>query len=450
MGHPRIARNRGDGRLTRRTRLAALVMALVAVSWLLVGTQPTSVTLAGDPLSDAKAKQQQLEHELATQRAQLASLRSTATQLSNALALAKSKLASVTAQYQQVSTLVDAVTSQVNELKAQLETLKNQIAQLDAQLQQVADEITVQTAELQSRESLLQDHLRAAYEQSQTSLLEVLLSARSLDDATNQVGYLLTVSDQDKALADEIRSIRAQLAIKQQELTDGRAALADAQAQATDQETKLSAQQAELTTLQKQLATLKKQWERQKAEQEAKLNASLAAQANLKASIAKVQAAASAQASLVKKLQAEQAAASLVGPGGFIWPEYPTTITQYYGPTTFSLEPSYGGYAHFHTGLDMARGCGTPIKAAANGIVAASGQPLYPYDYAYGVIINHGGGLQTWYWHMQPRVIVHPGQTVARGQVIGYEGATGFATGCHLHFAVNVNGAWRNPLAYLP
>jgi len=436
--------------MTRRTRLAALVVALVAVSWMMVGTQPSSTTLAGDPLSDAKAKQQQLENTLATQRAQLATLRSTATRLANALAVATANLASVTAHYQVVSDQVDQVTQQVSEVKAQLETLNTQIAELDAQLKQVADEISVQTAELEQRQALLQDHLRTAYEQSQTSLLEVLLSARSLDDATSQVGYLLAVSDQDQALASEIRSIRAQLAIKQQELTDGRVALADARVEATAQQSQLSEQQAELTTLQKQLAVLKKQWEQQKAAQEAKLNASLNSQASLKSQIAQVQAAANAQAALVKQLQAEQAAASLVGPGGFSWPEYPTTITQYYGPTTFYMEPSYNGYAHFHTGLDMARGCGTPIKAAANGVVAASGQPLYPYDRAYGVIINHGGGLQTWYWHMLARVIVHPGQAVSRGQVIGYEGATGFATGCHLHFAVNVNGAWRNPLAYLP
>ncbi len=436
--------------MRRRTRLTALVVALVAVAWMMVGTQPASTTLAGDPLSDAKAKQQQLANTLATQRAQLAALRSTATQLDNALAVAKTKLASVSAQYQQVSGLVDQITTQVDEVKAQLETLNTQIAQLDAQLQQVADEITVQTAELQTRESLLQDHLRTAYEQSQTSLLEILLSARSLDEATNQVGYLLTVSDQDKALASEIQRIREELATKQQELTDGRVALADARTQAKDQQTQLTAQQAELTSLQAQLAKLKKQWEQEKANQEAKLNASLSAQANLKKSIAAVQAAATAQAALVKRLQAEQAAASLVGPGGFIWPEYPTTITQYYGPTTFYMEPSYAGYKHFHTGLDMAHGCGTPIKAAANGVVAASGQPLYPYDYGYGVIINHGGGLQTWYWHMLARVVVHPGQSVVRGQVIGYEGATGFATGCHLHFAVNLNGAWRNPLGYLP
>jgi len=422
--------------MKRRMRFAAFVVALMAVGWLLVGTQPSSTALAGDPLSDAKAKQQQLQNTLAQQRAQLAALKSTATRLSTALALAKSKLASVSAQYQQVSSIVAQVTDQVNEVRAQLKTLNDQIDELDAQLKQVADEIVVQTAQLAQREALLQDHLRTAYEQSQTSLLEVLLSANSLDDATNQVGYLPSLPDHDKSLAGEIRDLRAQLDIKQQELTEGRAALADSRKEALAQ--------------QKQLATLKAQWQAEKAKQEAALNASLSAQSSLNASISQVQAAASAQAALVKKLQAQQAAASLVGPGGFSWPESPTRITQYYGPTSFSLEPPYAGYAHFHTGLDMAAGCGAPIRAAANGVVASSGQPLYPYDYAYGVIINHGGGVQTWYWHMQPRVIVSAGQSVVRGQVIGYEGATGFATGCHLHFAVNVNGGWRNPLGYLP
>lgn len=436
--------------MTRRTRLAALVVALAAVGWMTVGAQPPNSALAGDPLSDAKAKQQQLQDELARQRAQLAALRSTAAQLSTSLAQAKTQLASVTAQYEQVSDKVTLVTAQVKEVQAQLASLNTQIAQLDTQLQQIAADIAQKTRDLADREALLQDHLRTAYEQSQTSLLEVLLSAKSLDDATNQVGYLLSISDQDKALADEIRLIREQLAIEQQDLTDGRAALAESRTVAQQQAATLKSKQAQLAALQKQLAALKAQWQARKAQQEAALNASLAAQSNLKAEISKIQAAAVAQAALVKRLQAQQLAGSLIGPGGMSWPEWPTRITQYYGPTSFTLEPPYAGYAHFHTGLDMAHGCGTPIKAAANGVVAASGQPLYPYDPGYGVILNHGAGVQTWYWHMLARVIVFPGQRVSRGQVIGYEGATGFATGCHLHFAVNVNGAWRNPLSYLP
>jgi murein DD-endopeptidase MepM/ murein hydrolase activator NlpD len=61
----------------------------------------------------------------------------------------------------------------------------------------------------------------------------------------------------------------------------------------------------------------------------------------------------------------------------------------------------------------------------------------------------HGNGWQTLYGHLAGFAI-HSGQRVVSGQVIGYEGTTGNSTGCHLHFGVNHNGQWVNPLAYLP
>jgi len=437
----------------RRSRLAALLVALVAVG-MISGVQPRDAARAGDPLADAKAKQQQLQAELARQRAQLASLRSTAASLGRSLSSAEAHLKSVSAQYEQVAGQLAEVRQQVADVKNQLAQLNHQIATLSEQLTQVAADIVTRTTDLADREALLQDHLRTAYEQSQTSLLEVLLSARSLDDATNQVGYLLTVSDQDKALADQIALMRQELQIKQSELEDLRNTVGAEKAAAEAQKAQLVASQAQLAALQGQLAALKREWEAQKAKQEAALNASLRAEHNLAQEIAAVDAAAKAQAALVKRLLAQQTAGSMIGPGGMRWPETGFTITQYFGPTTFVLEPpyTYDGvyYPHFHTGIDISSGCGSPIVAAATGVVAASGQPLYPYDLAYGVIINHGAGIQTWYWHMQARVIVQPGQTVTQGQLIGYEGSTGFATGCHVHFAVNLNGAWRNPMSYLP
>jgi murein DD-endopeptidase MepM/ murein hydrolase activator NlpD len=51
---------------------------------------------------------------------------------------------------------------------------------------------------------------------------------------------------------------------------------------------------------------------------------------------------------------------------------------------------------------------------------------------------------------MQPRVVVSPGQIVLGGTVVGYEGSTGNSTGCHLHFATNLNGVWENPRNWLP
>ena len=118
-------------------------------------------------------------------------------------------------------------------------------------------------------------------------------------------------------------------------------------------------------------------------------------------------------------------------------------VTQEFGPTMFNT---------FHTGLDMAyvNRCGGPIYAAGDGIVIADGRPNAKYgDFAIGVVIGHSQRLATLYWHLS-REIVTVGQEVHVGDLIGYEGATGFATGCHLHFEVDFDGAAVNPRKYLP
>ncbi|MBA3740872.1 MAG: M23 family metallopeptidase, partial [Chloroflexi bacterium] len=152
---------------------------------------------------------------------------------------------------------------------------------------------------------------------------------------------------------------------------------------------------------------------------------------------------------------AEAAArASATSNYGFRWPERSFRVTQEWGPTSFALEPpyTYKGtyYPNFHAGIDFANGCGTRIYAVGPGVVVASGQPLMPWDTGWGVVIDHGGGIQSWYWHMQAQAVVSPGTIVTSETEIGYEGSTGMSTGCHVHFAVNDNGVWENPRNYLP
>ncbi|HET8571861.1 MAG TPA: peptidoglycan DD-metalloendopeptidase family protein [Candidatus Limnocylindria bacterium] len=459
--------------MRRRNRLAATLVALLAVGTILSSTPSRSPARAADPLSEAKQQQSQLRETLSQQRAKLAELKATSARLADKLDVAKAELAQVTAQYEHVKTLLAQVREEVAQIKAQLEDLRARIATLDAQLVQVADDIATQTNELRTRESLLQDHLRAAYEQSQTSLLEILISADSLDDASTQVSWMLDMSAQDQQLADEIRGLREQLQTKQETLREGRAQLADAREAAQEQQALLEDRQAELDATSKELARLQAAADQKRREQEAALNAALEAKGNVEAQIAANEKAARQTDALVARLQAEAAArqkaieeakrraaeearkkSQQISARGFRWPEAGPRVTQEWGPTSFVLEPgyTYNGtyYAHFHTGLDMASGCGAPIVAAATGVVAASGQPSWPFDTAYGVIIDHGGGVMTLYWHMQPRVIVHPGQAVTVGQVIGYEGSTGNSTGCHVHFGVNDHGVWQNPRAYLP
>ena len=94
-----------------------------------------------------------------------------------------------------------------------------------------------------------------------------------------------------------------------------------------------------------------------------------------------------------------------------------------------------------HTGLDVATSLGTPVKAAASGVVTYAG---YKGSYGYLVVIDHGDGVQTYYAHCS-KLYVNAGDSVSQGQVISAVGNTGNSTGPHLHIEVRVNGVAKNP-----
>ena len=99
-----------------------------------------------------------------------------------------------------------------------------------------------------------------------------------------------------------------------------------------------------------------------------------------------------------------------------------------------------------HKGIDMAVPQGTPVMATASGTAIFSGR-----QGAYGniIVINHGGGYETAYAHLHKR-LTNAGNRIRRGQTIGLVGATGNATGPHLHYEVRRNGVAVNPRPWLP
>lgn len=103
------------------------------------------------------------------------------------------------------------------------------------------------------------------------------------------------------------------------------------------------------------------------------------------------------------------------------------------------------GIRKFHTGVDLAGPNHSPIKAADSGNVLYTG---WYGGYGKVVIVSHGNGLATLYAHMS-KLAVASGQNVSKGDVVGYEGSTGFSTGPHLHFEVRVDGKPNNPLNYV-
>jgi murein DD-endopeptidase MepM/ murein hydrolase activator NlpD len=108
-------------------------------------------------------------------------------------------------------------------------------------------------------------------------------------------------------------------------------------------------------------------------------------------------------------------------------------------------DDAFTGGQIFHTGIDIAAATGTPVRVAADGVVASA---EWLGGYGKLIIVDHGHGLRTYYAHLS-RIDVLPGQEVRLGQIIGASGATGRVTAPHLHYEVRIGGNAVNPHSYL-
>ena len=135
-------------------------------------------------------------------------------------------------------------------------------------------------------------------------------------------------------------------------------------------------------------------------------------------------------------------------PGLLACPVPGGVVTQPFGPSSLPGEPSMFGYAHFHTGVDLAAPMRTPVRAAEAGQVVAATSQLNSLGLLTGYgnyvdIVAPGGRLER-YGHLDQWVVTQ-GQVVQQYQTIGLLGSTGYSTGPHTHFEVRVNGTPVDP-----
>jgi murein DD-endopeptidase MepM/ murein hydrolase activator NlpD len=140
--------------------------------------------------------------------------------------------------------------------------------------------------------------------------------------------------------------------------------------------------------------------------------------------------------------------------GHLLWP-CSGPITQGFGPTDLSIEFAYVyqgvEYPHFHTGIDLGVPLGTPVGAAADGVVVLAGTNEVdgrPVGYGTYVVVAHGGGVYTLYAHLSKLDVV-AGQRVRAGELLGLSGSTGNSTGPHLHFEVRLGSDPVDPMPYM-
>jgi murein DD-endopeptidase MepM/ murein hydrolase activator NlpD len=432
-------------------RAVLLLFVLSTMGSFLASANPH--TASADELGDAYAKQKALQRLISRQKASINDLAASQAYLSAQIASTKDNLAAVNANLLAVRVQIVSMEVDVARSQQQVDELEATGVVLDQQLAEVKADEARKAADLNATKTLLAARIREAYDTDRTPVLDTILSSEDFTDVLTEASYHLDFADQDKALAEQIKSDQGVLNVLHENVLIAQQETDDLHATAADAKANLDIQMQQLAETRKMLAILqaktKKLLEAQKA--------AFAKMAQDKAALAKQLAAAKAAEdqleSLINRLVKEQLAKGGIPSeynGTLQWP-MSGTITQEFGCTGFAMEPPLGDCAHFHTGIDIANDMYTPIRAAGAGKVIWAGRS--PYDPAWIVIIAHSSHLVTWYAHIDNNrhpPTVHEGDYVNKGEIIAYEGMTGWTTGPHLHWAVQLNDSWVNPRLFLP
>lgn len=432
-------------RLIRPLLVAAMAVALFGGSF-------TPDLVKGDDLSQAQAQQRAIAAQIAAQKAHMAELASLQADLAATLANTRTKLQGINSDLVDVKANVAATQAKVNAVQAEYNQQVEDLSNLDLALIGLDREEAAKAADLAKAQAALADHIRAAYDQDRTSILETVLSADSFTDALGDIGNQLDFGNQDHLLANQVATDQATLFAINETVTSTRAQTQQLAEQTAAQKVQLDASLASLNAAKAELAILQKATSKALALQISTYNKLSSNAAALRKAI---NAEAAAEASISKKIQAILDAGGQDGgipsqySGSLQWP-LRGTVTQEFGCTGFPSEPPLGSCAHFHNGIDIADPMDTPIHAAGDGRVVFAG-PLS--DGAWVVMIAHSTHLVTWYAHVDDRkghtIPVKVGQWVLAGQVIAYVGMTGNTTGPHLHFMTQLNGDYVNPRLFL-
>lgn len=339
---------------------------------------------------------------------------------------------------------IEAYEQQIDMLQSDIDLTYAKIGETNLQIQRINANIKTKEGELETNKTYLVNAIRTMNEHDQETPFEIVLKNNNFSDFLDQVQYMDDLQKEIQTRISTIKKIKDELSAQETNQENYKGALLslneDLQGktlalsfQKSDKQDLLSATKSQEKKYQSQVQSLQKQQE----DIEKQIN------------------------DLESKLrQAIDPSSMPAGKGILSWP-INSRLTQGYGSTSVTgfINNTYS----FHNGIDMSASIGTPVKAAADGLVVGVGNDG---KYAYGkwVAINHQNGLVTLYGHFSVQS-VSTGQRVTRGQVIGYSGNTGFSTGPHLHFTVydastfSVKQQWYgalplggsvNPMNYLP
>jgi murein DD-endopeptidase MepM/ murein hydrolase activator NlpD len=355
--------------------------------------------------------------------------------LNTKIAAARDRERALSEQIAVVSAKIRKLEREVGDVASDLAVLEHDLALQQEKLARITElwHLQVRKHEFLKRQHAaaldrLHARLVAIYEEGEIGTLEVLLDSESFSDLISRIDYVREVAEQDDRIAAEVGAAKVEMRIARARTKKTRQQVARVTRAVKIRTEQQRAIRNELVASRDSLAGARGDKERTLE----------SVQENKEEYLAEVAALAQVSSQLAARIQAVQGSSTSVptvpSSSGFIWPVS--------GPVT---SPFGWRWGRMHEGIDIAAPSGSPIRAAAAGVVIHAG---WMGGYGNLVVLDHGGGLATAYAHASS-IIVGNGQSVAQGQTLSYVGCTGHCFGPHLHFEVRVNGAPVDPLGYL-
>ncbi len=397
--------------------LAALVLAFAPFG--------TAVASVGDKIHQTQAQIEALHERLDRKRVQLH--------------FQEQREADLARQLSETDANISHVTATLGELDENVRWNERRLAWNGVQLD--AAEAT-----LKRHDDALKRRLVDAYERGDLGYVNVLLSSTSFNDFAERwqdIRYLISANQKTvRERRDAERAVslaRSQLEGQRNELDTARNRAQQAKYALAALATQRESLVAVASRQRQSVSTEVTQLEDLTAAQEAQLEAYIRQRQAEEEARRAAEADARRRAALLAGVQAPPEATE-GGPGTFSWPAS-GPITSPFG---MRVHPGTGVFK-MHTGIDIGAPMGATITAAAAGRVIFAG---WESGYGNTIIIDHGGEASTLYAHCS-QIFVSNNQDVQRGQAIGAVGATGDATGPHLHFEIRLNGVAVDPTSRL-
>ena len=357
-------------------------------------------------------------------------------------AVIQAQIDSVRSQYNANATEIQALVDKKNAVDQEIALLHDQILNINEQLriygqmisdaQERLDDANLRLAQLNRQ---YKERIRAMEEEGEITYWQVIFESSSFTDMLDRMNMVDEIAAADTQRLVDLQVASATVEENQRILNEEMLDLQETRQQLSDSEEMLKVKRTESDDILRDLIA-------QQSEFQAVLDEASKIQDDLLTEIAQKQ----------KELQAAQYKEELVKmalkgenpPSNATWIE-PVSGYTISSPFGNRKSPTAGASSN-HKGVDMACPSGTPIYATRAGTVTVASYQAGGAGYY--VSINHGDGFASIYMHMT-RYVVSKGQSVAQGELIGYVGSTGVATGPHLHFGVSYGGTYVNPMAYL-